>query len=241
LHAMKLAIDQQFANPMATTPLQNFTNAALGSTKSELLAAMENVSPLYRVARTVYQQASPEVNQAEILNKIQSTLSGPAGKENALPFLRSLREEGVPFLKKADQQKRFSTLGEALTDEQMAAVGKVESELERDIRMGAQAKAGRASLDKALTSQEGMIKQAFDKWNALSRLKSGISAGEKVTGAIINEKAEKIVMEAMRDGKSLNDIMRLLPADQRSPVMNALARGGFIPRASQVAPAAIAE
>jgi hypothetical protein len=239
LHAMKLAIDQQFANPMATTPLQNFTNSALGSTKRELLNAMENVSPMYRTARTVHQQASPQVNQAQILNEVADTLSGPAGKENALPFLRSLKKEGAAFLKRSNQQKRFETLDEALEPNQISALNKAEAELTRDLSMKTQASSGADALDEVIKKQKPVLERMSDSMNTLTRWFTVAKGGARIVESNLSDKTKQILIKAMRDGASANELMRTLPAQDKNKVMMMIARGEFVPAASKVAPAMV--
>lgn len=163
LHLMKVAIDNQFKNPSASTALQNYSNAALADVKTKLLGAIENISPAYRTARTVYAQMSQEVNQAKVLQEMASVLEKPTGGERVSPFLNVLGRGEQALLKKSTGMPRFEQgdLAKILTPEQINAVSKIKNELLRDQEIARLAQLGMKKITKETGIFETPLKLPF--------------------------------------------------------------------------------
>jgi hypothetical protein len=233
LHYMKLAIDNQFKNRTATTALNKYSDAALNSTKENLLAAIEGtanqpgVSPLYGLARQQYATLSEPVNQAQVLNKMQEVLTGPAGNERTTAFLNVLGEGQNALLKRANQNPRFGGLDEVLTPEQMGAVKKVSGELIRDAKISKEAGDGAVAL-----------RAILDENKSKFRLPNFFSAKTTVaneTIGILESKLDKKVLDILKkgfeSGTNMEKLLSAVPAKDRNTVLVALskAKSGLSP------------
>jgi hypothetical protein len=217
LHYMKLAIDAQFKSPNATTGLQNYSTAALQNTKSQLLAAIDKLSPMYSGARTQFAAMSEPVNQAQVLNKMVETLKGSgATTEKPVQFLNALGQGESALLKKADQNPRFGGLTDVLAPEQMAAVNKVAGELKREASMTDLAKQGTEALA-GILKERAVTAPGVNATSAVINKVSGILRGR------VNDKTLEAVSKGMMSGKSANELLATLPAVERNEVLKALA------------------
>ena len=233
LHYMKLAIDNQFKNRTATTALNKYSDAALNSTKDNLLAAIEGtanqpgVSPLYGLARQQHAMLSEPVNQAQVLNKMQEVLTGPAGGERANAFLNVMGSGENALLKRANQNPRFGGIEEVLTPEQMRAVNKVASELKRDVKIADEASDGKVAL-----------RAILDENKSNFRLPNFMNAKATVaneTIGILEGKLDKKVLEILKkgfeSGANMEKLLSAVPAKDRNKVLVALskAKSGLSP------------
>ena len=217
LHLMKLAIDAQFKNPTAATALQKYNTAALQNAKTQLLAAIDEISPMYSGARVQFATMSEPVNQAQVLNKMTETLKGSgAVGERPVQFLNALGQGESALLKRADQNPRFGGLNEVLTPEQMSAVNKVAGELKRDAAMDRLAKDGAEALANIL-KERAITAPGVNATSAVINKVSGILRGQ------VNDKTLEAVAKGMMSGKSANELLATLPTVERNAVLKALA------------------
>jgi len=217
LHYMKLAIDAQFKSPTATTALQNYSTAALQNTKSQLLGAINEISPQYTGARMLYGRLSEPVNQAQVLNKMVETLKGSgAAAEKPAQFLNALGQGESALLKRADQNPRFGGINEVLTPAQMTAVNKVSGELKREATMAQLAKDGTEALA-GILKERAITAPGVNATSAVINKVSGILRGR------VNDKTLEAVANGMMSGKSANELLATLPAVERNEVLRALA------------------
>jgi hypothetical protein len=217
LHLMKLAIDAQFKNPTAATALQKYNTAALQNAKTQLLGAIDEISPQYTGARMLFGRLSEPVNQAQVLNKMTETLKGSgAVGEKPVQFLNALGQGESALLKRADQNPRFGGISEVLTPEQMAAVNKVAGELKRDATMAQLAKDGTEALA-GILKERAVTAPGVNATSAVINKVSGILRGR------VNDKTLEAVSKGMMSGKSANELLATLPAVERNEVLRALA------------------
>lgn len=217
LHYMKMAIDAQFKSPTASTALQNYSTAALQNTKSQLLGAIDKLSPMYSGARVQYASMSEPVNQAQVLNKMVETLKGSgAAAEKPAQFLNALGQGESALLKRADQNPRFGGINEVLTPEQMAAVNKVSGELKREATMAQLAKDGAEALA-GILKERAVTAPGVNATSAVINKVSGILRGR------VNDKTLETVANGMMSGKSANELLATLPAVERNEVLRAFA------------------
>lgn len=242
LHLMKIAIDNQFKNRSASTALQNYSDDALRNSKAQLLAAIEGttnqpgISPLYGVARQQYAALSPEVNQAQVMRELQTTLRKPGDVgERRVQFLAQTEPTGaaaLSLLKRADQSPRnVGELSDVLTPAQLAAANKVRGEFSRDILMEKAAKEGGQAATKALQDVNVMARlpSFFDKW--ITFINKGLASTEER----VNEETLKVLAEGMKSGKSLNNLLMILPATERNRVLKGMLKADkVVPSATQV-------
>jgi hypothetical protein len=217
LHYMKMAIDAQFKSPTASTALQNYSTAALQNTKTQLLSAINEISPQYTGARMLYSRLSEPVNQAQVLNKMTETLKGSgAAAEKPAQFLNALGQGESALIKRADQNPRFGGVSEILTPEQMAAVNKVSGELKREATMAQLAKDGAEALA-GILKERAVTAPGVNATSAVINKVSGILRGR------VNDKTLEAVANGMMSGKSANELLATLPAVERNAVLKALA------------------
>jgi hypothetical protein len=224
LHYMKLAIDNQFKNRTATTALNKYSDAALNSTKESLLAAIEGtankpgVSPMYGLARKQHAALSEPVNQAQVLNKMQEVLTGPAGAEQSNAFLNVLGKGENALLKRANQNPRFGGIEEVLNPEQMGAVKKVSGELTREANIAEQAKNGQQALALILEGNKSKL-----RFPALFSVKATIANDTiKLLEGKVNAKTIDVFKKAFESGKGVNELLDTIPAKDRVKFLSAL-------------------
>jgi hypothetical protein len=219
LHYMKLAIDAQFKSPTATTALQNYSTAALQNTKSQLLGAIDKLSPMYSGARVQYASMSEPVNQAQVLNKMVETLKGSgAAAEKPAQFLNALGQGESALLKRADQNPRFGGVSEVLTPEQMAAVNKVSGELKREAAMN-----DLATSKQGMEALAGILKERAVTAPGVNAPAAIINKVSSILRGRVNDKTLETVANGMMSGKSANELLATLPAVERNEVLRALA------------------
>lgn len=224
LHYMKLAIDNQFKNRTAATALNKYSDAALNSTKENLLAAIEGtanqpgVSPLYGLARKQHAALSEPVNQAQVLNKMQEVLTGPTGGEQANAFLNVLGKGENALIKRANQNPRFGGIEEILTPTQMGAVKKVSGELTREANIAEQAKNGQQALALILDNNKSKL-----RFPALFSVKATIANDTiKLLEGKVNAKTIEVFKNAFESGKGVNELLDTMPAKDRVKFLSAL-------------------
>ena len=113
-------------------------------------------------------------------------------------------------------------------------------------------------VGKNITRTENLAEQASKGTDALSRIVGNQLLGIKIPGMIsraatvgnatlaaiesrMNAKTMDIIAKAMQSGKSANDMMKFLPADQREPALMWIANGGLDRYAARMAPATVGQ
>ena len=217
LHVMKMAIDAQFKNPTAATALQKYNTAALQNAKTQLLTAIDAISPMYSGARVQFATMSEPVNQAQVLNKMVETLKGSGtATEKPAQFLNALGQGESALLKRADQNPRFGGLNEVLTPEQMAATNKVAAELKREAGMTELAKQGTEALS-GILKERAITAPGVNAVAAVINKVSGILRGR------VSDKTMEALAKGMQSGQGANELLATLPAVERNIVLKALA------------------
>ena len=216
LHYMKLAIDAQFKSPTAATALQNYSGAALANTKAQLLNAIEQVSPLYSVARIRHAALSDEVNQAKVLNQLAETLKGSGtAAEKPQQFLNALGQGEAAMLKRAEQNPQFGGVKTLLNEPQTAAVNKVASQLQRDADMAMLAQRGEEAL-------KGILRERPTTVPGINMASAIINRVTSVLRGQVSEKTLETVAKGMQTGKGANELLATLPSSEREAVLIAL-------------------
>ena len=216
LHYMKLAIDAQFKNPTAATSLQTYSAEALKNTKSQLLNAIEQVSPLYSIARIRHGALSDEINQAKVLNQLAETLRGSGtAAEKPQQFLNALGQGEAAMLKRAEQNPQFGGVKTLLNEPQTAAVNKVAGQLQRDADMAMLAQRGEEAL-------KGILKERPTTVPGLNMASAIINRVTNILRGQVSEKTLEAVTKGMQTGKGANELLVTLPAAERDAVLIAL-------------------
>lgn len=217
LHYMKLAIDAQFKNPTASTALQNYSNSALQNTKQQLLGAIEQVSPLYGIARVRHAALSDEVNQAKVLNQLLETLKGSGtAAEKPQQFLNALGQGESALLKRAEQNPRFGTTQTILNEPQRGAVSRASAELQREADMAMLAQQGKEALASVLKERPTTV-PGINMASAIANRVAGILKGR------VADSTMEAMAKGMQTGKGANELLATLPASERNEVLKAFA------------------
>ena len=215
LHYMKLAIDAQFKSPNSTTALQNYSTAALQNTKQQLLGAIEQVSPLYGIARIRHAALSDEVNQAKVLNQLVETLKGSGtAAEKPQQFLNALGQGEAALLKRAEQNPRFGATGTILNEPQMGAVNKVAGQLQREADMAKLAKQGEEALTSILRERPTTV-PGINTASAIINRVTSILRGQ------VKDSTVAAIAKGMQTGKGANELLATLPSSEREAVLKA--------------------
>jgi hypothetical protein len=242
LHQMKLVLDSKFSKSGSPTSLQNFTDMNVADAKRKLLGAIggtdnaPGVSPAYEQARRTYAEMSAPVNQATVMQQARNAMVKPGEGGNLIEtpaaFL-SATEPGrsglASLLKRADQSPRFTQkLSDVLDTPQMLAIRKNRQEFTRDGNIKLAADQGQAKmLDNLLEARwDARLPSFFNKFvtltnQALRNAEDGISKSTR-----------DAISKGMQSGKTLNELMKILPSEESEKVLRALTRN-----ASKLAPA----
>jgi hypothetical protein len=219
LHYIKRALSD-IANSQATKNVGKDVQRATQNVLSDYLAAVESRVPAYGQARLTFAEASKPVNQSVVLNEMRTILEAPGGGERVKPFLNALGKGEQALLKKATGFPRYEQgdLSKVLTPEQMTKVTQISNELIRDLRMAEQAKAGTSMYQNVMN--ENMA--GFRVPNILSAKVAVTNETLDIIEKRVSKKVMKTLTEGMRTGKSLNELLNVVPASERVMVFNAI-------------------
>ena len=134
LHYVKLALDDMIEKASSPTSKQGKnTKGALIETKKALLKEIEDISPMYRSGREVYEQMSQPINQMEIgrelVNRFQPALAdfGADTRTTAAIYAKALRDADA--LAQDVTGSSAAKMADILTPEQMKTATGVAKEL----------------------------------------------------------------------------------------------------------------
>jgi hypothetical protein len=126
-------------------------------------------------------------------------------------------------------------IAKALSPNQLSAVTDVGKNLARNEMLGEHAIQGQNNLPRILRNEmmdlkiPGMISRVATVGNA------ALAAAE----SRLNAKTMNILTEAMKSGKSADELIKFLPANQREPAMMWIANGGLDKYATRAIPATV--
>ena len=218
LHYLKRALSDIANAPASTQGVGRDTQAAAGGVLKDFLAKFETTVPEYGVARRTFAKGSEPVNQAQVLNEMLSVLQKPGGGERVTPFLNALGRGESALLKRSTGFPRYGGLEEVLTPPQMGAVGKVASEMERDVAMSNLATQGNPALTKLLNQDTAPFKLP----SYLSWVASTLNAVSNKLQGRVSESTLKMIAKGMETGKGANDLLNAIPASERNAVTKAM-------------------
>ena len=217
LHLMKLAIDNQFKNPSAPTGMETFAAGALNGVKKRLVAAMEDSSAGYKLARSQHAALSKPIDQSKVLTELQSKLQKAGGGERAQVFLNAV-EDSTQLLKRADQNPRFATIKDILNPNQNAVVDKVTNELVRDSAINEAAKYGRLKAEDIIKQNLVISKLP----NTLNTTVTVVNKALDYLGNSLNAKTLARLDKVMHDPKLVLKTIDALPAVERNLILKAM-------------------
>ena len=189
---------------------------------------VEKALPGYQTAQQVFAAASGPVNQAKVLGAMQDVLAAPLGVgERAGPFMTAMGRGEQALLKKSTGEARYAALSDVLTPGQMKVVGEVESELMRDAKVAAQAKAGAEAMQTIMEAN----KSKFRLPDFMSVKVTLANQMLRMLEGRLNAKVMGELEKGFASGTSFVDLMKKVPASERIEVLRALgeAKGQLSP------------
>jgi len=238
LHYIKRALSD-IANSQATKNVGVDAQRATQGVLTDFLSAVESRVPAYGQAREAFRVGSEPVNQAVVLNEMRKILSTPEGKESAKPFLNALGKGEQALLKKATGYARYQEgdLAKVLTPNQMATVTDIADQLVRNSKMAEQSKAG-------ATMYEDIIRTETKKFPRINLLRRDVTLANETLDALetkLNKKVMAALVNGMKSGQSLNEMLNSVPAAQRSIVLQAFQKDPNVQRSVSTSVNALAQ
>lgn len=221
LNAVKFGFDK-ILGATGDTALSGAEKRVVYDLKNSLMSWMERKNPLYAQARASHAKLSEPVNQAQILEEMQSVLQRGGGGERVAPFLNAMGRGENALLKRADQSPRFGGVEDILTPDQLAVRGNIADELIRDRTIAERATAGEGGLRNIIKKDSGLLKLPAYLSIAASTTNKGIAALETK----ISRGTMAAIVDGMRSGQNANEMLAAIPASERNAALMWITRGG---------------
>lgn len=176
--------------------------------------------PEYKQARAVFSDLSAPVNQAQVLKEMASVLAKPGGGERIGPFLNVLGRGETAMLKRAGGKgaPRYESLAEVLTPEQLQTVRGVADQLATDASIGKQISAGQQLATKLLKDELPNYRLP----NIFNVIATTANKMLDVLGLKVGEKTVKELAKAGETAQSFDELLALLPGQDRVKVLKAI-------------------
>jgi hypothetical protein len=176
--------------------------------------------PPYAEGRRIYSEMSAPVNQAQVLKEMASVLAKPGGGERVGPFLNVLGRGEEAMLKRAGGKgaPRYEALSEVLTPEQLQTVRGVADQLSAEASIGKQISAGQELATK-------LLKDELPNYRLPNIFNVIATTANKVLdtlGVKVGEKTIKELAKAGETAKSFDELLGLLPGEDRIKVLKAM-------------------
>lgn len=162
INYVKFSLDKQLSKT-GEGALSGAEKAAVASAKKELMSWVSSKNPMYKKAREEFAAASVPINQMEIGQELAKKLNSPLDAERAGSFAQAVREAAAT-IKRSSGEKRFSTLEEALTPKQNAAIQSVLKDLQRSDKAQKLATQSRAL---GVEANEAQLPQFIDQTSTI--------------------------------------------------------------------------
>jgi hypothetical protein len=219
MHYIKRALsDIAYGSP--ATGVGRDTQIAARTLLDDYTKIFEAKVPDYAKARAVFSDLSAPVNQAQVLKEMASVLEKPGGGERIGPFLNVLNRGEEAMLKRAGGKgaPRFDSLAEVLTPEQLQAVRSVADQLATDASVGKQISAGQQLATKLLKDELPNYRLP----NIFNVIATTANKMLDVLGLKVGEKTIKEIAKAGETAKSFDELLGLLPGEDRVKVLKAM-------------------
>jgi hypothetical protein len=176
--------------------------------------------PEYAQARAVFSDLSAPVNQAQVLKEMASVLEKPGGGERIGPFLNVLGRGETAMLKRAGGKgaPRYESLAEVLTPEQLQTVRGVADQLATEASIGKQISAGQQLATKLLKDELPNYRLP----NIFNVIATTANKMLDVLGLKVGEKTVKELAKAGETAQSFDELLALLPGQDRVKVLKAI-------------------
>jgi hypothetical protein len=196
------------------------TQMAARSLLDDYLKVFESKVPEYGQARAIFSDLSAPVNQAQVLKEMASVLEKPGGGERVGPFLNVLGRGEEAMLKRAGGKgaPRYEALSEVLTPDQLKAVRTVADQLAAEQSIGKQISAGQELATK-------LLKDELPNYRLPNIFNVIATTANKVLdtlGVKVGEKTIKELAKAGETAKSFDELLGLLPGEDRIKVLKAI-------------------
>lgn len=196
------------------------TQIAARGLLDDYLKVFESKVPEYGQARAIYSDLSAPVNQAQVLKEMASVLAKPGGGERVGPFLNVLGRGEEAMIKRAGGKgaPRYEALSEVLTPDQLKAVRTVADQLAAEASIGKQISAGQELATK-------LLKDELPNYRLPNIFNVIATTANKVLdtlGVKVGEKTIKELAKAGETAKSFDELLGLLPGEDRIKVLKAI-------------------
>jgi hypothetical protein len=196
------------------------TQIAARSLLDDYVKVFESKVPEYGQARAIFSDLSAPVNQAQVLKEMASVLEKPGGGERVGPFLNVLGRGEEAMLKRAGGKgaPRYEALSEVLTPDQLKAVRTVADQLAAEASIGKQISAGQELATK-------LLKDELPNYRLPNIFNVIATTANKVLdtlGVKVGEKTIKELAKAGETAKSFDELLGLLPGEDRVKVLKAI-------------------
>jgi hypothetical protein len=219
MHYIRRALsDIAYGSPAAN--IGRDTQIAARSLLDDYLKVFESKVPEYGQARAIFSDLSAPVNQAQVLKEMASVLEKPGGGERIGPFLNVLGRGETAMLKRAGGKgaPRYEALSEVLTPDQLKTVRAVADELAAEASIGKQITAGQELATK-------LLKDELPNYRLPNIFNVIATTANKVLdtlGVKVGEKTIKELAKAGETAKSFDELLALLPGEDRIKVLKAI-------------------
>jgi hypothetical protein len=219
MHYIRRALsDIAYGSPAAG--IGRDTQIAARNLLDDYLKVFESKVPEYGEARVLFSDLSAPVNQAQVLKEMASVLEKPGGGERVGPFLNVLGRGEEAMLKRAGGKgaPRYEALSEVLTPKQLQSVRTVADELAAEASIGKQISAGQELATK-------LLKDELPNYRLPNIFNVIATTANKVLdtlGVKVGEKTIKELAKAGETAKSFDELLGLLPGEDRVKVLKAI-------------------
>ena len=219
MHYIRRALsDIAYGSP--ATSAGRDTQIAARALLDDYVKVFESKVPEYGQARAIFSDLSAPVNQAQVLKEMASVLEKPGGGERLGPFLNILGRGETAMLKRAGGKgaPRYEALSEVLTPDQLKAVRTVADQLSAEASIGKQISAGQELATK-------LLKDELPNYRLPNIFNVIATTANKVLdtlGVRVGEKTVKELAKAGETAKSFDELLGLLPGEDRVKVLKAI-------------------
>jgi hypothetical protein len=219
MHYIRRALsDIAYGSPAAG--IGRDTQIAARNLLDDYLKVFESKVPEYGEARVLFSDLSAPVNQAQVLKEMASVLEKPGGGERVGPFLNVLGRGEEAMLKRAGGKgaPRYEALSEVLTPKQLQSVRTVADQLAAEASIGKQISAGQELATK-------LLKDELPNYRLPNIFNVIATTANKVLdtlGVKVGEKTIKELAKAGETAKSFDELLGLLPGEDRIKVLKAI-------------------
>jgi len=219
MHFIKRALSDVAYGPATTDAGIDMQRAAQKLLK-DYTKVFETKVPPYAEARKIFSDLSAPVNQAQVLKEMASVLEKPGGGERIGPFLNVLGRGETAMLKRAGGKgaPRFEALDEVLTPEQLQTVMGVAKQLETDASVGLQISQGQQYAT-------DLLKKHLASYRLPNIFNVVATTANKVLdtlGVKVGEKTIREITKASENAQSFDELLALLPGQDRIKVLKAI-------------------